>query len=850
MAISSNDIRIRYVIDTSELNKAQSSWDKLTKEEQDALSALKKFNTELDNTGKEAADAGKKLDNAFSKSSGGISDMLKGLGPLGPAIAGAFSVGAVVAFAKSVIDVTSNFEKLEAVLKNTLGGGAPAYQALENIKEFAKTTPFSVQELTDSFVKLANQGFTPNIDQMRKLGDLASSTGKNFDQLAEAIIDAQVGEFERLKEFGVRASKQGDMVTFSFKGVETQTKFTNEAIREYITSLGDYNGVAGASEAISQTLGGQINNLGDAWDSFLNQIGTLLGPVLKGALNVTANFMNDINKLFKLVGNDIDDFKDRETNAFKNVSNKSSQYTDAELENSKKYTQERIKQLQAQIKAEEDAAEGTRKRFGLITGSILNFAGQTGKKLLYGDQLKSLKEDLAVAQGMLTGYTQEEKTRAENASKTQKQIADAQAGTAKAAEELAKKNKKASDDAAKAAAEALRAEKERYQQQLNQLQLDKEIESLSAELRGSPEGKLAAEQRYQEGVYQLKLKYQNKGIGISEKEVEVAKLTAERSLKAYEEAYEKLKLKPLDAVKKFQNEVADSQKKAEEKMYQDRLAQMKKWQADYEEGLKKEAEAREKTEKDKQNKIQASFELGQTLVNGGFNLYQANINREMESLNKRYAEEVRLAGGNQQKIDELNAQKAEKEKELKEKAWKAERTAAVARVIFETASLVAKWASNPVTAGLAALTLANQAAQIGFIFAQKMPEFAEGTKGKPFEGGMAMVGERGVEKVVTKSGKVYFTPDKASLVNLPEGSQVVPNHMLTTQERFLAGQLLSGRSSSGNPMAGQLSEIGNILKNLPITQLNMDEKGFEKFIRTPRRTTKVLNNRFRSSQLV
>jgi len=415
---------------------------------------------------------------------------------------------------------------------------------------------------------------------------------------------------------------------------------------------------------------------------------------------------------------------------------------------------------------------------------------------------------------------------------------------------LAKKNKKASDDAAKAAAEALRAEKERYQQQLNQLQLDKEIESLSAELRGSPEGKLAAEQRYQEGVYQLKLKYQNKGIGISEKEVEVAKLTAERSLKAYEEAYEKLKLKPLDAVKKFQNEVADSQKKAEEKMYQDRLAQMKKWQADYEEGLKKEAEAREKTEKDKQNKIQASFELGQTLVNGGFNLYQANINREMESLNKRYAEEVRLAGGNQQKIDELNAQKAEKEKELKEKAWKAERTAAVARVIFETASLVAKWASNPVTAGLAALTLANQAAQIGFIFAQKMPEFAEGTKGKPFEGGMAMVGERGVEKVVTKSGKVYFTPDKASLVNLPEGSQVVPNHMLTTQERFLAGQLLSGRSSSGNPMAGQLSEIGNILKNLPITQLNMDEKGFEKFIRTPRRTTKVLNNRFRSSQLV
>jgi hypothetical protein len=130
-----------------------------------------------------------------------------------------------------------------------------------------------------------------------------------------------------------------------------------------------------------------------------------------------------------------------------------------------------------------------------------------------------------------------------------------------------------------------------------------------------------------------------------------------------------------------------------------------------------------------------------------------------------------------------------------------------------------------------------------------VPEFAEGTKGKAFEGGAAIVGERGVEKVVTKGGKVYFTPNKASLVDLPAGSEVVPNHMLTSQERFLAGQLMSGKSSSSNPIAGQLTEIGSILKNLPITQLNMDERGFEKFIRTPRRTTKVLNNRFRSSAI-
>ncbi len=125
-----------------------------------------------------------------------------------------------------------------------------------------------------------------------------------------------------------------------------------------------------------------------------------------------------------------------------------------------------------------------------------------------------------------------------------------------------------------------------------------------------------------------------------------------------------------------------------------------------------------------------------------------------------------------------------------------------------------------------------------------MPEFAEGTKGKPFKGGKAIVGERGVEKVVTESGKVYFTPPTATLVDLPKGAQVIPNHALNKQELFLANHYASRTSSTASPMIGKLDELGSILKGLPITQLNMDERGFEKFIRTPRRSTRILNNRF------
>jgi len=106
-----------------------------------------------------------------------------------------------------------------------------------------------------------------------------------------------------------------------------------------------------------------------------------------------------------------------------------------------------------------------------------------------------------------------------------------------------------------------------------------------------------------------------------------------------------------------------------------------------------------------------------------------------------------------------------------------------------------------------------------------------------------------VEKVVTESGKVYFTPPTATLVDLPKGAQVIPNHALSRQELFLANHYANRSSGGGSPVVGEIRELGSILKSLPITQVSMDEKGFEKFIRTPRRTTRILNNRFRSDSV-
>ena len=806
MAISSNDIKIKYVIDDSELRKAATSFDKLTQEEQDAIAGMKKLNTELGNTGKKATDTGDKLSNAFDKGKEGVGGLSKSLNGLGPAIVGAFSVTAVLGFAKAVFDTTANFEKLGAVLKNTLGSGAQASLALEGIKEFAKTTPFAVAELTASFVKLANQGFVPTTNQLRKLGDLASSTGKGFDQLTEAIIDAQVGEFERLKDFGIRASKVGDQVKFTFKDVETQVKFNNTAIREYILSLGDYEGVAGAAAAVSGTLGGKVNNLGDAWDNFLNSIGTLLKPTLTGALNVTADFMDKINQLFKLGTTGAQDVEQAELNAFKSFQSKTATMTDQMLE-------DRAKQNTAALKQFEKEAAEVNKKIG-STPSIAGFDPKYDER----QKLQALLEQIAVYKGENAAINEQIKFRNDNIAKTVKVTA-----------EFLAEQKKASDEKAK-------ADKKEYEEKLKILELEKQQQVLMAQIRGEKLGEVGAEKVFQEAVYNLKKEYSAKNIGIIQEEVNIAKLQRDKAVKAYEDAAKAQLL----VTRQVKIAIADEDKKA----YDNRLAQMKKWQKAYEEGLAEEERLKKLSEERKAQIEQKSFELSQTLVNGAFDLYQARLSNELTLLNKKYQTEIQLADGNQQKIDELTQQKNEKEKELKLRQFRADQAAASARVMFQLAQEVMKYAvSNPPAAALAGFIAA---AQLGLIASQPVPEFAEGTKGKPFKGGKAMVGERGVEKVVTESGKVYFTPATATLVDLPKGSQVIPNHALSKQEIYWGSMQSGKQASNGSPVVGEIRELGSILKGLPITQLNMDERGFEKFIRTPRRTTKILNNRFRT----
>lgn len=220
----------------------------------------------------------------------------------------AFGFAALLAGAKSlftnIISVRREFEKYEAILTNTLGSNKAARKEMQMLAEIAAKTPFSLNDLTGSFVKLTNYGLKPSRAELIKYGDLASSVGKGIDQLVEGVSDAVTGEFERLKEFGIKAKKEGDKITFTFKEQSVVVDNNTQAIKNYILSLGDLQGVAGSMAAIAETLDGRISNIGDAWDRVMNKMGEGSSGVMVPALEGLTSDLDDWSKLFDIWADD------------------------------------------------------------------------------------------------------------------------------------------------------------------------------------------------------------------------------------------------------------------------------------------------------------------------------------------------------------------------------------------------------------------------------------------------------------------------------------------------------------------------------------------------------------------
>jgi len=232
---------------------------------------------------------------------GGLKNLGKGFVDFGKTVTVGLGVGATAigAFGLSVLGTVSNYESLQAALETALGSQEAAVAAFENINKFAAETPYSLQEVTKSFVFMKNMGLDASDSSMKAWGNWASSVNKSFDDVTQAVADAVVGEYERLKEFGVRTQVQGDKVSFTFKGVTTTVGKNSKEIEGYLKGLSEAN-FAGGMEKQSKTVGGMWSTLKDQFDQTIVKIATSSGftDFTKMVMGEASKLMGRVDELF------------------------------------------------------------------------------------------------------------------------------------------------------------------------------------------------------------------------------------------------------------------------------------------------------------------------------------------------------------------------------------------------------------------------------------------------------------------------------------------------------------------------------------------------------------------------
>jgi hypothetical protein len=227
---------------------------------------------------------------------GNLLNSLAGMGPMA-AVIGTVAV-AIAAVGTEAIKAATQVQiwkaNLLTVTKSSEAAGS-AYAALVN---FANTTPFTLGQSVEGFIKLRALGLATSTDIMTSYGNTAAAMGKNMSQMIEAVADATTGEFERLKEFGIKASTEGNKVKFTFQGVTKEVGKNSKEIQDYIVGIGKTN-FGGSMERQMATISGAFANLSDKVFLTFAAIGE--GELGKSIANIANQIADGVGKATPLL---------------------------------------------------------------------------------------------------------------------------------------------------------------------------------------------------------------------------------------------------------------------------------------------------------------------------------------------------------------------------------------------------------------------------------------------------------------------------------------------------------------------------------------------------------------------
>lgn len=227
---------------------------------------------------------------AAEESTEDVDGLGAGLTKLGAGIAAGTALAAMV---PALLAAGMAAQDLRTRLVFAAGSEEEADIVMRELSATAVALGQSTNDLTDTYIRLKNLGLNPTRDALTAYANIAAASGKTTIDFAEAVADATTGEFERLKEFGIKAGVEGDQVALRFKG---QTNIIANDARSLETALirigaVDFAGAAAASADNASTAVGRLTG----------SILALMG-VISDETGLTAGTASWANRLSALAG--------------------------------------------------------------------------------------------------------------------------------------------------------------------------------------------------------------------------------------------------------------------------------------------------------------------------------------------------------------------------------------------------------------------------------------------------------------------------------------------------------------------------------------------------------------------
>ncbi|MFT7880715.1 MAG: tape measure protein, partial [Sulfurimonas sp.] len=222
----------------------------------------------------------KKSNNQISKMQKSVNRAKSSMANFAKAVIGIYAVekafSSAAKAATAFIKTAAQFEQYETTLRSITGSSEQAKKSMDWISDFTAKTPFKLAQVTEAFVKMKAYGLDPTDGTLKTLGNTASAMGKDINQAVEAMADAVTGENERLKEFGIKASKQGEKVAYAWsdssgKSRNIVIKNNKDMIESTLNAIFNEKYI-GAMEAQSNTWNGIVSNMSDKWTMFKRDV--------------------------------------------------------------------------------------------------------------------------------------------------------------------------------------------------------------------------------------------------------------------------------------------------------------------------------------------------------------------------------------------------------------------------------------------------------------------------------------------------------------------------------------------------------------------------------------------------